>query len=192
MRIKLVAPVRDLKILMMQMREDPDIIPKGFTTYNETLLFMMQGAYGAPDLYAIRVWNEEDEKAVLVHLGHDLRDQEEEVVESGEKDRLQYKLMDLGYQPLGEFVVSEWKYRWREFLGDVITIENLGSFIRIYREFPGEDSKVFAERQRKAFEFLKRFGVRKEDLLPYDVRGFLVMMILQQMQQQAEQQGDQQ
>ena len=181
MRIKLVAPVRDLKVLLMQLRQDPDVIPKGSTTYAETLLFIMQGAYGAPDLYAIRVWNEEDERAVLVHLGHDLRDQEEEVVESGEKDRLLYKLLDLGYQQLGEFTVSEWRFRWHEFFGDVLTVDGFGSFIRVYRKFPGEDSELFARRQRKAYEFLRRYGIRREDLLPYDVRGFMVMLLLQQM-----------
>ncbi|MDN5358372.1 MAG: hypothetical protein PWP76_215 [Candidatus Diapherotrites archaeon] len=192
MRIKLVAAVKDPKVLLMQMKNDPDVIPKGSTTYVETLLFMMQGAYGAPDLYAIRVWDERDEKAVLVHLGHGLRNQEEDVVETGEKDRLLYKLQNLGYQPVGEFTVSEWKYRWREFFGDIITVEGLGTFIRIYREFPGEDSNVFAERQRKAFEFLRRFGIKKEDLLPYDVRGLIVVMLLQQMEQQAQQgQGQQ-
>ena len=177
-----MAAVRDPKVLLMQLRDDPEIIPKGSSSYEETLLFIMQGGYGAPDLYAIRVWNEDDERAVLVHLGHDLRDQEEEVVESGEKDRLQYKLLDLGYQPLGSFKVSEWRFRWKEFFGDVLTIENVGSFIRVYREFPGENSELFAERQKKAFSLLERYGIRKDDLLPYDVRGFVVMMLLQAMQ----------
>jgi len=179
-RIKFVAPVKDPKVLLMQLRQDPDIIPKGATTCNETLLFIMQGAYGAPDLYMIRVWNEDDERAVLVHLGHNLQDQEEKVVESGEKSRLMYKLLDLGYQQLGEFTVSEWRYRWREFFGDVITVGGFGSFIRIYRRFDGVSSEVFARRQRRAYEFLRRYGVHKEDLLSYDVRGFIVMLLLQQ------------
>lgn len=180
MRIKLVAPVKDLQLLLARLRRDPDVIPKGATTYDETLLFIMEGAYGAPDLYAVRVWNGEDERAVLVHLGHDLRDQEDEVVESGEKTRLMYKLLDLGYRQLGEFTVSEWRYRWREFFGDVITIKKFGSFIRIYRRFEGVSSEIFARRQRRAYEFLRRYGIRKDDLLPYDVRGFLVMLLLQQ------------
>lgn len=180
MRIKLIAPVKDLELLLNELRQDPDLIPKGATTYEETLLLIMRGAYGAPDLYAVRVWNQEDERASLVHLGHDFRDQEEDVVESGEKDRLIYKLLNLGYQQIGEFTVSEWHYRWREFFGDVITVDKIGSFIRIYRRFAGNSSEIFARRQRRAYEFLKRYGIQKGDLLPYDVRGFLVMMALQQ------------
>jgi adenylate cyclase class IV len=191
-RVKLVAPVKDVKVLLMQLQNDPDVIPKGGSTYVETLLLIMAGAYGAPDLYGIRVWNEDDEHAALVHYGQDLRNQDETVVETGRKDDLAYKLQNLGYQPIGDFHVSEWKFRWHEFFGDVITIQELGSFIRVYREFPGSDTNVFAEKQKRAYEFLHRFGFTVQDFLPYDVRGFLVMMILQQAQQQAQQgQGQQ-
>ena len=183
MRVKLVAPVRDVKELLLQLKADEEVIPKGATTYAETLLLIMAGAYGAPDLYGVRVWNEDDEHAVLVHYGQDLRNQEENVVDRGKKSELVYKLQSLGYQPLGDFTVSEWKFRWTEFFGDVITISNLGSFIRVYREFPGNDTNVFAEKQKRAYEFLHRFGIGIKDLLPYDVRGFLVMMVLQAAQQ---------
>ena len=181
-RVKLVAPLRDLRVALMELRNDPSVIPKGAQQYVETLLFIPAGAYGAPDLYGVRVFGEHDERAVLVHYGQDLRDQKEDVVETGPKDRLIYKLQDLGYQPLGEFPVSEWRFRWEEFFITVIKYGDLGSFIVIYREFPGDDTDLFARKQKKAFSFLMRFGITVKDLLPYDVRGIVVMMALQAAQ----------
>jgi len=191
-RIKLVAPVQDPKALLLQLKSDEEVIPKGATAYKETLLMVMAGAYGAPDLYGVRVWNEDDEHAVLVHYGQDLRNQKEDITDHGKKSELVYRLQSVGYQPIGDFDVSEWKFRWTEFFGDVITISDLGTFIRVYREFPGNDTNVFAEKQKQAYMFLHRFGIGIKDLLPYDVRGFLVMMILQAAQQGQDGQNPQQ
>ncbi len=187
MRVKLVAPLKDAKVALMELRDDPSVIPKGSLQYTETLLFIPAAAYGAPDIYGIRVVAEHDERAVLIHYGQDLRDQKEEVVETGPKDRLLYKLQDLGYQPVGEFPVSEWRFRWEEFFGTVITYGDFGSFIVVYREFPGNDTDLFAKKQKKAFSFLSRLGITVKDLLPYDVRGLIIMMALQAAQEQQQQ-----
>ncbi len=185
MRIKLVAPVRDLNALMLQLKGDREVIPKGSTAYVETLLFLPAGAYGAPDLYGVRVWNEDEDHAVLVHFGQDLRHQKEDIVDRGSKSELIYRLQSLGYQQLGEYHVFEWRFRWTEFFGDVLTFSDFGSFIRVYREFPGNDLKEFADRQRRAFSFLRHLGFSVNDLLPYDVRGVIVMMLLKAAQDAA-------
>ncbi len=184
MRIKIVAAA-DERVLR-RLREYPHAVPKGSSTFKETLLFHPQGAYGVPELIAIRVWGERDEAALAVHLGHDLRNQEEQILERGEKDRLLYKYMQLGFQPLGEFDVHVEDYRVKEFRLRVTTIKGVGSFVTIERTFPGEDTDFFAREQRRALQILRDIGVSPKAILDVDVRGLLVTLLLQQLQQAAQ------
>ncbi len=178
MRVKLVA-LADHSLL--ERLKASDIRPRTHTVYTETLLLNPKGAYGAPEIVGVRVWNERDEDAALVHYGHDIRDQEENILERGEKDRLMYKYLELGFQPLGEFTVEDFRFAWREFEGRFICIRELGAcFISIYREFPGENTDVFEEKQRRAWRFLESLGIKKENILPVDYWGFLVMSVLQE------------
>jgi len=182
MRIKIVAPASSLVI--RRLRNYPDAIPKGTVSYKETLLFHPQGTYGAPELVAVRVFNEHDENAVVVHLGHDLRNQEEHVIESGEKDREIYKYMELGFQPVGEFNIHEEKYRIKEFWVKLTVVENVGAFLTIEREFPGESTDIFAEKQKRAVHILRELGVDPKTFLDVDIRGMLIMLALQQAQKE--------
>ncbi|NPA86426.1 MAG: hypothetical protein GXO00_00235 [Candidatus Diapherotrites archaeon] len=183
MRIKLVALV-DPSIL--EKLKSADIRPRADNLYKETLLLHMKGAYGVPELVGIRYPPEHEEKATTVHYGHDIRNQEENVLEHGEKDRLMMKFLQLGFQPIGEFTVKDFRFAWREFEGRLICILELNlCFLQVYRNFPGEDTELFAEKQKRAWHFLESLGIKKEQLLPVDYWGFIVTSLLQGGQQQA-------
>ncbi len=189
MRIKIVAIV-DESIARM-LREHPEVIPKGKDQYTETLLLQPKGAYGAPELIAIRVRGEMDERAIAVHLGHDLRNQEESLIEQGEKDRLMYKYMQLNFQPIGEFSVVEEYFRYKEFFLRLTTYDKFGMFLTIERKFPGENTHLFAEKQRRAMQFLRELGIGSNSIIDVDVRGLVVLSFLRQALEgkQGEEQG---
>ncbi len=131
-----------------------------------------------------------DERAIAVHLGHDLRNQEESLIEQGEKDRLMYKYMQLNFQPIGEFSVVEEYFRYKEFFLRLTTYDKFGMFLTIEREYPGENTQLFAEKQRRALKILWELGVDPKNILDVDVRGLIVSLLLQQLQA-AQQTGEQ-
>lgn len=176
MRIKLVASAEPS--LLEKVKEVTR--PRSFSLYKELLLFHPKGAYGLPELVGIRYPPEREEKAYAVHYGHDIRSQEEKVIEYGEKDRLVYKYLQLGFQRLGEFTVEDYRFAWREFNGKFICIGELGlCFLILEREFPGEDTDVFEEKQRRAWRFFSSLGFNEKSLIPVDYWGFVVMGVLQ-------------
>ena len=177
MRIKLVAPA-DSSVLPKL--ENLDIRVHSRSTYKETLLFAGKGAYGVPEIIGIRYPPEMEEKALAIHYGHDIRNQEEKVVDHGSKDDLIYKYSNLGFQPLGEFTVHDTRFSWKEFEGSFICIEELKlCFLRLYRTFPGNDTQTFEEKQRRAWNLFAELGFKVKDLLPVDYWGFLITTLMQ-------------
>ncbi len=176
MRIKLVAPAE--ASLLPQVKKITRF--RSSRLYREVLLFHPKGAYGVPELVGIRYPPEREEKAYAVHYGHDIRNQEERVMEYGEKDRLLYKYLQLGFQQVGEFTVEDYRFAWREFNGKFICIGELGMcFLILERKFPGEDTDIFEEKQRRAWRFFSSLGFDEKSLLPVDYWGFVVMELLQ-------------
>ncbi len=181
MRIKFVALVPEGGI---SLEKDPEVRIRSSSTYKEVLLLTMKGAYGVPELVGIRYPPEHEEKAFAVHYGHDIRNQEEQVMEYDSKDSLVYKYSQLGFQQIGEFTVKDVRFAWKEFEGKYICIEELKTcFLELYRKFPGSDTNLFAEKQKRAWTFFKNLGIKKEQLLPMDYWGFLVMQMMQAAQQ---------
>ncbi len=177
MRIKIVAladPSTKEKLRSLDIRE------RGDHTYREVLLFTMKGAYGVPEIVGIRYPPEREEKAYAVHYGHDIRNQEENIMEFDDKDSLVYKYSRLGFNPIGEFTVTDFRFAWREFEGNFVCVKETGScFLRLFRNFLGSDTEIFEEKQRRAWALFEKLGIRKEQVLPMDYWGFLVMSILQ-------------
>ncbi len=167
---------------MKRLNERLDVIPKGKVAYKETILLHLKGEYGVPELVGIRVFNERDEAAHVIHYGHDLQNQEENLLETGEKDREMYKFIQLGFMPLGEFEIEEWHFRFEEFWVRFIRVKDMGSFLVVERKFPGEDTELFERKQKKAWKFLESLGVKREQLLDVDVRGLIVTLFLQKLQ----------
>ena len=168
---------------LIEKLKELDIRERSHTTYKETLLINMKGAYGVPELLGIRYPPEHEEKAYVVHYGHDIRNQEEKIVEQGEKDQIMYKYLQLGFTPLGEFTVDDYRFAWKEFEGKYLCIKEINMcFLELYRKFPGEDTEIFAEKQRRAWKLFEELGIKKEQLLPLDYWGFLVTQLLQAAQ----------
>ncbi len=175
-------PLRSVRVKLLALVDEETVkkvIESGVTVhssteYRETLLFKERGAFGAPEFVGIRVWNERDEDALVVHYGHNPKDHEETVMERGKKDTEMYKFVGLGFQPLGEFTIRDVSFRWREFLGRIRCVKELEMcFLYIYRDVP-DSTDVFEEKQRRAWHFMRSVGVKKEQLLPLDMWMFIL------------------
>ncbi len=159
MRIKMVALVPET--LSVPLRQS--------LSYRETLLLNESGLYGLPELMGIRIFGKHDERSNLIHYGHDPRDQEEKLLEVGRKDEFIYRYTSLGFKPVGEFSVSDGRFRWKEFEGRRIHIkETRSTFLILHKTFHGDDPDMFEEKQKRAWSFFQALGVKPSQLLSMD------------------------
>ncbi len=174
MRVKFVV-ITDRSIKEELYKHVRDIIE---TSYVESLLFHEKGTYGLPELIGIRYPKEHEEKATVIHYGHNIQDLDETVIETGTKDELMYKYIDLGFKSLGEYSVERADFKWREFSGNLICINGDKCFLRIYRDFPGDDTEIFEEKQKRVWNFLASIGIAPDQLLSVDYWTPFVMEVL--------------
>lgn len=171
-RVKIVALVKDIEVPLSLWNRRPVRSVK----YKETLLLHPSAEYGAPSMYAVRDFGDPDE-CVLVHLGRDLKDQEEKEVQVGKKGSLMYMLSQLGYLPLGEFEVEEREYRHRGFKIRVLKIKNVGTFVIVEKKL--RSKRAFESAQKRALNILASLGITEKNIIDVDARGLIAMTVLQ-------------